>query len=226
MNAHDLTTSEVIVLCGERFVDHIRSADSGTERTLHGQKTVNAERLGVAAIRGAILSNQTFNLTNLTWRAANELKQELEQLSSVGGLGGKMFGALSRLSVLEKPSPYLELGSTRSAWPTGTLEALFADVSGTGIGVFEQVSKVSNRPSGVGFIGTVKKALLKRNQLETFRRGFGILSPGFKLLETTRAQLETQLPKVEAMLNNAKSNDLEMWNGLEVIITRALRSGD
>jgi hypothetical protein len=222
----DLTPSEVIVLCGERFVDQIRSADSSSERTLHGQKTVNAERLAVAAIRGAILSNQTTGITNLTWRAADELKQELENMSKVGGLGGKMFGALSRLSVLNKPSPHLELGSVPSDAPIGTLEALFADLTGTGIGVFEQLLKVSNRPSGAEFVGKVKQILLKRNQLESFPRGFGILSPGFKLLETTRAQVEQQWPKVEAMLGAAKRNDLEMWDGLEVIITRALRSGD
>jgi hypothetical protein len=226
MNASTLTPSEVIVLCGERFVDHIRSTDSSGERTLHGQKPVNAERLAVAAIRGAILSNQSFGIINLTWCAADELKQELEQMSKVGGLGGKMFGVLSRLSVLDKPSPHLELGSTRSAWPTGTLEALFADVTGANIGVFEQVLKVSNRPSGAGFIGNVKEALLKRKQLETFPRGFGILTPGFKLIETTRWQLEQHLLQVETMLNAAKRNNLEMWDGLEVIITRALRSND
>jgi hypothetical protein len=226
MNAHDLTTSEVIVLCGERFVDSVRSQDSSTERTLHGQKTVNAERLAVAAIRGAILSNQASSITMLTWRAADELKQELENMSKFGGLGGKMFGALSRLSVLDKPSPHLELGSMQSDAPIGTLEALFADLTGTGIGVFEQILKVSKQPSGVGFIGKVKEALLQRNQLESFPRGFGILSPGFKLPETTRVQLETKLPKVEAMLNVAKRDDLKMWDEIEVMITRALRSND
>jgi hypothetical protein len=225
MNRIDLTPSEVIVLCGERFVDHTRSADSSSERTLFGHKTVNAERLGVAAIRGAILSNQAANVTNLTWRAADELKGELEQLSKLGGLGGKMFGALSRLSVLDKPSPHLELGNVQSDSPTETLEALFADVTDN-IGVFEHILKVSKRPSGVDFIGKVKEALLKRNRLESFPRGFGILTPGFKLLETTRQQVELQLPKVEAMLNAAKRKDLEMWDGLEVIITRALRSDD
>jgi hypothetical protein len=224
MNANDLTPSEVIVLCGERFIDSVRSADSSTERTLHGQKTVNAERLAVAAIRGAILANQASNITKLIWRAAEELKQELEQMSKLGGLGGKMFGALSRLSVLDKPSPHLELGTMRSEWPNGTLEALFADV--TQIGVFEQVQKISKQPSGVVFVGKVKEALLKRKQLETFPRGFGILAPGFRLPETTRAQVELQLPKVVAMLNAAKRDDLEMWDELEVMITRALRSND
>ena len=225
MNAAVFTTSEVIVLCGERFVDQVRSADTSTECTLCTQKTVNAERLAVAAIRGAILDNQAAHVLQVSWRAEDELKRELKQLS---GVGGAMFGALSRLSVLDKPSPHLEPGEVQPNVPLGTLEGLLAVFEDRQArGVVDQIQRqVHGRPSGVGVILKVKQSLSERGLLEVFPRGFGMLAPGFKLNPTARRHLEMHLPKVEAMLNAAKRNDSEMWNGLEETITTALRMDD
>ena len=248
MNANDLTPSEVIVLCGERFVDQVRSTDSSSERTLYGQQTVNAERLAVAVIRAAILCNQAVKVTTLTWRAATELKSELEPLTASAGLLGNFMRSAFVQSALDQPVPHLEPGPSQHHWPAKTIEALLAEVDPlqvaakikparsarekvlTGLHPSSSVTALLETKlalhGGDGLIYHIKEGMAERGLLERFQRGFGLLVKGFKLPEATRRLVAAQLPTLEQALQDVQRDDPRTWNGLEEAITRAMRRND
>jgi hypothetical protein len=226
-----LMPSEVIVLCADQFVDSYPSQDASTERPLVGTKKVNAERLAVALIRAAILSNDTMAVTTLVWRSPDALKKELQDVIKLTGVGGQIIGALSHVdfvqTALNQPRPRLEPGPVHPPWPRGTLEAYWADVgAGSNVGVAERVWQLKNKwGASAGIVRNVKQTLVSRDLLEPSRRGFGLLMPGFRVPDATRHQLISQLPTLLASVQRWQQGDPVTWNRLDESITIALRSG-
>jgi hypothetical protein len=226
-----LMPSEVMVLCADQFVDNYPSQDASTERPLAGTKKVNAERLAVALIRAAILSNDAMAVSTLVWRSSDALKKELEEIVKVTGVGGQIIGALSRAdsvqTALNQPKPWLQDGPVSAPWPAGTLEAYWAEPTASGdVGVAERIWQLKNQwGAGAGIVRHIKQRLVSRGLLEPRRRGFGWLMPGFRVPDATRHQLISQLPTTLASVQRWQQGDPVTWNRLNESITIALRSG-
>jgi hypothetical protein len=226
-----LMPSEVMVLCADQFVDSYPSQDGSTERPLAGTKRVNVERLAVALIRAAILTNDAMAVTTLVWRSPDALKKELEQVINVTGVGGQIIGALSCAdfvqTALNQPRPRLQAGPVSAPWPADTLEAYWADPgTGSDVGVAERVWQLKNKwGASAGIVRNIKHTLLARGLLEPRRRGFGLLMPGFRVSDVTRQQLTAQLPVLLASVQRWQQGDPVTWNRLDESITFALRSG-
>lgn len=219
------------MLCADQFVDSYPSPDTSTERPLAGTKKVNVERLAVALIRVAILSNDALDVTTLLWRSPDALKKELEPTISVTGEGAQNTGAPSPVdfvqTALNQPRPRLRAGPVTPPWPAGTLEAYWAETgTGNDVGVAERVWQLKSRwGASAGIVRNIKQTLLARGLLEPRRRGFGLLVPGFRVTDASRRQLTAHLPTLLASVQRWQQGDPVTWNRLDESITMALRRG-
>jgi hypothetical protein len=226
-----LIPSEVVVLCADQFVDSYPSQDGSTERPLAGTKTVNAERLAVALIRVAILSNDAMAVTTLLWKSHDTLKRELEQVTRITGIGGQNISALGRTDLVQtalySSSPVLQAGPVSPPWPADTLEAYWANPrTGGDVGVAEKVRYLKDKwGASAGIARHLKQTMVGRQILESTRRGFGLLRPGFRVPDATRQQLIAQLPALLVSVQRWQQGDPVTWNRLDESITFALRSG-
>ena len=237
-----------MVLFGDRFADGEFSSDSSTEKPLGGGQAVRSERLAVALIRAVLIINHQLGFSTLTWQTPEELKQELEPLSTGGGLLGAFVRSSMVQTALDQPIAHLHPGLRPHHWPEGTVEALLAELDSPDLKAnnkptasarrrvlahFQPPSSVATRletklglHSGVGLLHRIKEQMAKRGLLERTQRGFGLLAAGFKLPESTRALAVAQLPALEDTLRAAQHDNPRTWDGLNETITAYLQQNN
>ncbi len=231
-----LTPSEVIVLCGDPFVDDIRAQDSTNERRLIGGRRVKAERLAVAAIRAAIVVSAQRGALALSW---NLIRPEVEGLAAsleeFGGVPGKLLASAESLAVVQRsldaPSPMIGAGIKAGAWPEQSIEALlcgFEPDKKNAVSVFEQLEQKlgGGQPvSSSGVVRTIKEGLVRRGLLEEHPRGFGLLQAGHRLPDPLKQPLMAHGEALQIELAAIRKDEPKLWDALAVSITICLNSG-